>query len=306
MKVLVLGGGDSPEKEVSLRSAKFIAKAAREAGFDVIEADPSEGLEFFDNLPKDTVVLPILHGINGEDGVIQAELEERGLPFLGADSASSAACFDKWLTLQAFRQYGLPTAQSQLIKKEDFATSKLSKKPYVLKVVHGGSSIGVLIVRDLSKVSQKQIDAIFEMESRAVLEELVEGIEITVPVLDDKALPVIEIVPPSGGEFDYDNKYNGKSAELCPPKNVSDGVQAEAQRLALKAHKIRNCRHLSRTDFMVRPDGSLVAFDINTIPGLTDQSLYPKSAAVAGLSMPELVKRFVVMVQRDTKTAKIT
>lgn len=299
MKVLVLGGGDSPEKEVSLRSAKSVANAARQAGFDVLEADPSDGLEFLDKLPKGTVVLPILHGINGEDGVIQAELEKRGLPFLGADSASSAACFDKWLTLQAFKQYGVPTAQSQLIKKEDFARSKLSKKPYVLKVVHGGSSIGVLIARDPKAVSQKQIDEIFEMESRAVLEELVEGVEITVPVLDNTALPVIEIVPPLDGEFDYDNKYNGKTTELCPPKNVSDGVQAEAQRLALKAHKIRNCRHLSRTDFIVRPDGGLIVFDINTIPGLTDQSLYPKAAKVAGLSMPALVTRFVDLIKRD-------
>src|SRR3989344_6480138 len=216
MKVLVLGGGNSPEREVSLRSAKYVIKAAKQAGFEVEEYDPASGFGYFDKVPKDTVVLPILHGINGEDGVIQAALEERGLPFLGADSASSTACFDKWLTLQAFKEYGVPTAKSQLIKKEDFARSELSQKPYVLKVVHGGSSIGVLIARDLSKINQEQVDEIFNMESRAVLEELVDGIEITIPVLDDTALPVIEIVPPTGGEIDYDNKYKGKTTEICP------------------------------------------------------------------------------------------
>jgi len=299
VKVLVLGGGDSPEREVSLRSARYIAKAVREAGFEIDEYDPAEGDAYFDTVPKDTVVLPILHGLNGEDGVIQAILEDHGLPYLGSDSASSAACFDKWLTLQAFKAYGLPTAQSEFIRKEDFAMSKLIKKPYVLKIAHGGSSIGVLIARDPEKVTQRQIDEIFDMESRAVVEELVEGIEITVPVLDQSALPVIEIVPPSGGEFDYDNKYNGETAEICPPKSVSPEIQEQAQRLAEKAHKVRNCRHLSRTDMMVTPDGGLVVFDINTIPGLTDQSLYPKSAAVAGISMPQLVTRFVDMVKRD-------
>ncbi|MEK7561935.1 MAG: D-alanine--D-alanine ligase [Patescibacteria group bacterium] len=299
MNVLVLGGGNSPEREVSLRSARAVANAARRAGFDVSEYDPANGFSYFDKSPKDIVVLPILHGINGEDGVVQAALEERGLPFLGADSSSSAACFDKWLTLQAFKEYGVPTAESQLVKREDFDKSKISKKPYVLKVVHGGSSIGVLIARDPSKITQEQIDEIFNLESRAVLEELVEGTEITVPILDGAALPVIEIVPPVGGEFDYDNKYNGKTAEICPPKSVSEPVQKEAQRLAEKAHQIRNCRHLSRTDLMVRPDGSLVVFDINTIPGLTNQSLFPKSAAVAGITMPQLAKRFVKMIVRD-------
>ncbi|MBI2285697.1 D-alanine--D-alanine ligase [Candidatus Saccharibacteria bacterium] len=299
MQVLVLGGGSSPEREVSLRSAKYIVKAARDAGFDVEEYDPANGLAYFNKVPKNTIVLPILHGINGEDGVIQAVLEEHNLPYLGSDSSSSAACFDKWLTLQAFKVYGVPTAQSQFVKKEDFVKSKIAEKPYVLKVAHGGSSIGVLIARDPNKIAEEQIDEVFNMESPAVLEELIEGIEITVPVLGSTALPVIEIVPPKGEEFDYDNKYNGKSAEICPPRNVNRRVQKSAQRLAEKAHKIRNCRHLSRTDLMVRPDGSLVVFDINTIPGLTDQSLYPKSAAVAGLSMPELVKKFVELVKRD-------
>lgn len=300
MKVLVLGGGDSPEREVSQRSAKAVADAARVAGFKVEEYDPARGFSYFDNVPKNTVVLPIMHGINGEDGVIQGELEKRGLPFLGADAASSAACFNKWLTVQALREYGVPTPKSNyLVNRQDFFKSRFSKKPYVLKVVHGGSSIGVLIARDPNKIEKKQIEEVFDLDPRAVIEELVEGTEITVPVLDSNALPVVEIIPPSGGEFDYENKYNGKTSEICPPKKVSEEIQKKAQDLAEQAHKIRNCRHLSRTDMIVQPEGNLVVFDVNTIPGLTAQSLYPKSAAVAGLSMPQLVKRLIELVERD-------
>lgn len=300
MKVLVLGGGDSPERDVSLRSAKAVADAAREAGFDVEEYDPVQGLSYFDKVQKDTIVLPILHGINGEDGVIQSELEARGLPFLGAGPSSSAACFDKWLTIQALKEHGIPTPESNyLVSRHDFPKSKLSKNPYVLKVIHGGSSIGVLIARDPHKIKKEQVDDIFNREERVVIEELVEGVEITVPILDDAALPVVEIVPPTGKEFDYENKYNGKTSEICPPENVSEEIQKIAKDLALQAHKIRNCRHLSRTDMIVRPDGSIVVFDINTMPGLTDQSLYPKSARAAGITMPDLVRRFIDMVKRD-------
>jgi len=301
MKVLVLGGGDSPEKEVSLRSAKAVADAAREVGYEVLEYDPANGYEYLDSLPKDTIVLPILHGIGGEDGSLQKELEKRGLPFLGSGSKVSAHCFDKWHSLLAIQAAGMPIAKSDLITRNQFDNHPLSKKPYVLKVVHNGSSIGVLIARDPSKIKPEEIDEIFDMESPAILEELVQGTEITASVLDGKALPIIEIVPPSGEEFDYDNKYNGATAEICPPKTVSEDIQKTAKDLAVKIYKLLDCRHLSRTDMMVRPNGDLAIFDTNTMPGLNDQSLFPKSAAAVGLPMPKLVQKFVEMVTRDYK-----
>jgi len=139
VKVLVLGGGNSPEKEVSLRSAKAVANAARKAGFDVTEADPADGLDFLDEIPKDTVVLPILHGINGEDGVIQAELEKRELPYLGSDSKVSAVCFDKWQTRQRLLAAGITMPKAILVTKQNYKSQALFNKPHVLKVVHGGS-----------------------------------------------------------------------------------------------------------------------------------------------------------------------
>jgi D-alanine-D-alanine ligase len=299
MNVLVLGGGNSPERDVSLRSAKSVANAAREAGLDVIEKDPVGGLGFLDSLPRSTIVLPILHGQGGEDGSLQKELEERGLPFLGSNSDSSARCFDKWTTLKALKTANLPIAERALVTNNTYRQNSLSKKPHVLKVRRGGSSIGTLIVRDFVALKHEEIDKLFELDSEAVLEELIEGTEVTIPVLDQTALPVIEIRPPEGLEFDYENKYNGLTAEICPPESVPPKLQEKSQRMSEQVHELMNCRHLSRVDIMIDKSGNLFVLEVNTMPGLTDQSLYPKSAAVAGLSMPELVKRFVELVKRD-------
>ncbi len=299
MKVLVLGGGDSPERDVSLRSAKAVANAARAAALEVSEADPSDGLEILKGLSKDTAVFPILHGAGGEDGSLQAELERRKLAFLGSGSESSKKCFDKWETLNVLREIGLPVSESALVNKNSYRNHKLSSRAHVLKVRHGGSSIGTLIVRSPEHIDQKQVDKVFELDYEAVIETLIEGTEITIPILDQSALPVIEIRTPEGLEFDYDNKYNGLTAEICPPVTVSVELQKQAQKIAEKVHKAMDCRHLSRIDIMIDRSGKFFVLEINTIPGLTDQSLYPKSAAVAGMSMPELIRKFARLVKRD-------
>lgn len=299
MKILVLGGGNSPEREVSLRSAKSVATAAREAGFEVIEADPASGPSIFDNLPSDTVVFPILHGEGGEDGALQLELEKRGLPFLGSDSKSSKKCFDKWDTRKILESKGIVIPKGNLVTKETYESDELRARPHVLKVRRGGSSIGTLIARNPRSVKVEQINEIFALATEAVIEELIEGSEITVPVLDQKALTVIEIRPPEGLEFDYENKYNGQTAEICPPQSILAEVQKKAQAIAEEVHKAMSCRHLSRVDIMIDKSEGLFVLEINTIPGLTDQSLYPKSAKVAGLSMPELVKSFADLIKRD-------
>lgn len=299
MKILVLGGGDSPEREVSLRSAHAVSAAARQAGFEVQEADPANGLTVLDNLLPDTVIFPILHGVGGEDGVIQKEFENRKLAFLGAGSDISALCFDKWQSRLVFSTAGLPIAKGELVTRATYADSTMISEPHVLKVLRGGSSIGTLMVREPAKLDRGEVDKIFQLDNDAVLEELVEGTEITVPILDQSALPVIEIHPPDGLEFDYENKYNGLTAEICPAESVDRVTQATAQRVAEKVHKTVGCRHLSRVDMIIRPSGEMVVLEINTVPGLTDQSLYPKSAAVAGLPMPKLVGKFAEMVVRD-------
>lgn len=299
-RLVILGGGDSPEREVSLRSAAAVAAAAKSAGYSVAEADPANGFSILDGLPQSTIILPILHGKGGEDGSIQAEMERRDLIFLGAGSKVSELCFDKWRTRQVLEQAGLPIPLGGFVTRDTYGDSQLAKRPHVLKINHGGSSIGTLIVRQPDKLEPSEINELFDMEKEAVIEELVEGIEVTVPILDQSALPPIEIHPPEHGEFDYENKYNGKSQELCPPPSLTQGQIDDAKKLAENVHRAVACRHLSRVDFIMRPDGSFVVLEINTIPGMTDQSLYPKAAAVAGISMSELVRRFVDMAVRDS------
>ncbi|HET7529269.1 MAG TPA: D-alanine--D-alanine ligase [Candidatus Saccharimonadales bacterium] len=298
MKILVLGGGISPERQVSLRSAKAVAEAARAAGFEVETADPADGLDALDNL-ADTIVFPILHGKNGEDGVIQKELEARGLPFLGSDSAASIACFDKWTTRMELLAAGIPMPNGALVDEKSYGASPLCKRHHALKIVHGGSSIGTLIVRKDEAQDEQSVSEIFAMEDKAVVEELIEGREVTVPVLDGKALPVIEIVPPQNEEFDYDNKYNGRTRELVPAESVSEELQKNARELAEKVYETMGARHLARVDMMIDKHDSLYVLEINTMPGMTEASLYPKSAAVAGLAMPQLVRKFLELVKRD-------
>lgn len=298
MRILVLEGGNSPEREVSLRSARAVAEAARLGGFEVTMADPKDGNRIFDNL-GDTIVFPILHGAGGEDGLIQKELERRGLPFLGSGSLSSEHCFDKWKTHEILAAEGIAMAQAERVNKENYEKSGLTKKPHVLKVIHGGSSIGTVIIRDPSRINQSAVDGLFELEDDAVIEELIEGVEITIPILDQTALPALEVRPPKGEEFDYENKYNGQSQELCPPVSISEQQHQSAQRLAEQVHKLMGCRHLSRVDTIMKPDGSCVVLEINTIPGLTAQSLYPKAARAAGIDMTGLAKKFAELVKRD-------
>lgn len=299
MKIYVLGGGPSAEREVSLRSAHAVAAAAREAGFEVEGLETGSNANFLDTIDSSDVVLPIYHGVWGEDGGIQKELEKRNLAFLGSGSESSANCFDKWKTREILQGAKLPVARGAVVTPQIYKDHELSLRPHVLKIIHGGSSIGTLIVKDPSNVSQEKIDEIFSLEHQAVIEELIDGVELTVPILDQNALTPIEIIPPEGGEFDYLNKYNGKSQELCPPKNVSEDTQTKAKSLAEQVHKTMECRHLSRVDMILEPNGNLVILEINTIPGLTEQSLFPKAAAVAGMDMPALVTNFIGMVRRD-------
>lgn len=298
-EVLILLGGNSSEREVSLRSGQAVLEAAKTAGFKAASHDPVDGLELLDKLPKETIILPIFHGVGGEDGVIQAELESRGLKFLGADSQASKLCLDKSLTRQRLLENDIPVPEGTVITRGNYSDHPITNKPHILKVANGGSSIGVIFARGQSLIDTEKLDELFAMDETAILEELVEGVEITVPILGQKALPVIEIQPPETGEFDYENKYNGATAELCPPQNVSKEIQTKAQALAEKVHQVTGCRHLSRTDMIVRPDGSLVVLEINTLPGMTNQSLYPKSAQAAGLDFPALVTKFIEMTKES-------
>ena len=298
MKILVLLGGDSPEREVSLRSGKAVAEALTANRHQVFEYDPAKGYDgLADFVGKVDCVFPILHGINGEDGRVQEQLEKYGFKYLGASPAVSSLCFDKVTFKEELKKFDIPTPTYEVVTKESFAKSPLIAKAYILKPVEGGSTIDCLIIRDPQKQS---IDSkIFEKYPKMLLEELIDGDEITVPVLDKGALPVIEIIPRAGEEFDYEHKYDGSSQELCPPVNISMAQQQQAQKTAELIHTRLSVRHLSRTDIIIDKDDVQWVLELNTIPGLTPQSLYPKSAQVAGYSMEDLVQKFLDMVMLE-------
>jgi D-alanine-D-alanine ligase len=251
MKIMILGGGESPEREISLRSAKAVAEAAREAGFEVTEADPSNKQDFVEDIDSDTIVFPILHGRGGEDGTVQKELEAHQIPYLGSTSKPSAICFDKWQTREILAAAGLPIARGEFVNRNTYYESDLIKQPYVLKIAEGGSSIGTLIAHNPEQVSDENIDEVFSLGDYAVIEELIQGIEITVPIIDGKALPVIEIKPPENEDYDFTNKYSGPTQLLCPPVSIRKDVQHAAQEIAEHAHRAAGCRHISRDDIII-------------------------------------------------------
>ena len=296
MNILVLGGGKGSECEVSLRSSAEVQRALVELGHEVQFADPSSGDAAVRQAARNCdMVFPILHGQGGEDGVVQQLLEDIGKPYLGSDVAVSRLCFDKVQLKEVLVAHGILTPRSQVVTAQTFAQSELVKCAFVLKPVADGSSVGTMIVRDLPYDSQRA-SQLLATYGKMLLEELIVGVEVTVPVLDEVALPVIEIVPPLGKDFDYENKYNGATTELCPPHNVSLKLQEQAQRLAEQVHHFSGARHLSRTDMMIDAEGRIYVLEINTMPGMTTQSLFPKSAAAAGMPWTALVAKFVEMV----------
>lgn len=290
-KVNVINGGNSAEREVSLRSGAAVTKALVAAGFSVGTLDLATAT--LDEMIDCDVVFPVLHGAGGEDGTLQTRLEEQSVRYVGSDSMSSRLCFDKWQYRQAVTAAGLPMAEGALVHADDYREHPLAAQPYVLKCPTGGSSIDTFIVRDIANAPHEKIAEAFGRYPDMLLEHLVVGTEMTIAVLGDKALPAIEIIPPAEEEFDYENKYNGATRELCPPENVSEALQQKAQEMALKAHQLTSCRDFTRTDIMLDTTGNLFLLETNTIPGMTDQSLFPKAARTAGIDMPALCKQLV-------------
>lgn len=295
--ILVLYGGTSDERTVSLKSGNAVKEALDRLGYTTSSFDPQNGLDNLDAaLEGVDLVFPMLHGEGGEDGTLQQILESKNIPFVGSGSAASALCFDKWEYKQHLRAHGFPTPNGELVTPETIWSSSLIHHPFVLKPNDGGSSIDTFIIRDPTSVDKQSINEALQRHNTMLLEELIEGIETTVAVVGDTTLPMVEIIPPKDQEFDYENKYNGASQELCPPVHVSASLQGQAAQLALDIHRSTDCRDLSRTDIMINSNDTLHVLETNTIPGMTIQSLVPKAAEAAGKSMDELIAMLVEQV----------
>jgi len=299
--ILVLQGGPGSEREVSLRSAAQVVSVLHEIGYQVTTADPADKDFAIENAARAyDLVVSMVHGKCGEDGVLQKRLEVIGKPFLGSGSAACAVTFNKAHYRDFMAANGIQMAPGEVVSRKGFAMSKLRQTPYILKPINGGSSVDTVIVRDLlNEPESDYFDALFARHPQMLLETLIAGQEITVGVLGDQTLPVILIVPPADAEFDYQNKYNGATREIVNPPQVPLAVQQQAQALALHIHRLTGCRHLSRTDMIVTPAGELCVLETNTLPGMTSESLFPKAALAAGYAMPALVKRFINMVLAD-------
>ena len=297
-KVAVLYGGDSAEREVSLHSGKAMAAALTRRGYDVRLLDVSETLLARGDLSAlvgpqrpDVCVLAV-HGTNAEDGAIQGLLQLLHLPFTGSGIAASALAMDKAATKRMLDAHGIRTPKGKLVTVSDEAVE--FDGPWVVKPNAQGSTVGLSFVED-PEALQWAITRALAYDDAVLVEERVRGMEISTPVLGDRALPPVEIST-RGEHYDFASKYLPGETEEIVPARLRPETLAEAQRIALEAHRALGCAGATRTDAMVRdPEGraEIVVLEVNTLPGMTATSLLPNSAAAAGISFDELCVRLV-------------
>jgi D-alanine-D-alanine ligase len=290
--IAVLKGGPGSERAVSLKTAESVSEALRSLGAQVTEVDVT-GPDF--TVPPDLLIaFNTIHGTFGEDGQLQALCEQRGIRYTGAGVETSRVAFDKALTKQRFIAAGVPTPRSQnyLLDGSDPLALGL---PLVVKPPREGSSVGVHIVRTEAELATALADA-RRFGPDTLIEEFIEGKELTIGILGDQVLPVIHIEPVEGF-YDINNKYpwmsgTGKTLYHCPAALDAD-TTAAVQSAALAAFQAAGTEVYGRVDCLLRADGSPFILEINTIPGMTSSSLLPKAAAAVGIPFPELCARII-------------
>jgi len=292
VKVGVLMGGLSAEREVSLKTGAAIAKALREQGIDVIEIDVGRDLiQVLQSNPID-IAFVALHGTVGEDGVIQGVLEYLEIPYTGSGVLGSALCMNKVVSREVCMVHEIPVPPGTVI---DFSLNPTAGGPkvdelglpVVVKPPEQGSTVGVSIVREENELKEALLLAL-RYGDQVLVERYIAGKELTVGVLGDQAFPIIEICPKSGF-YDYTSKYTSGMTEYLVPAPLDPETTARVQDLALRAHKVLQCLGATRVDFRLSEDGTPYFLEVNTIPGMTETSLLPKAAAKAGYSFGDLV-----------------
>lgn len=296
MRVALIAGGKSSEREVSLRGAKAVKKALIELGHMVEFFDAADDLPLLVKRAKEfDVAFLCIHGPGGEDGTLQGFLEMIGLPYQGAGVLGSALAMHKGLSKFLYQTAGLPVPRGFLLKKND-TFKKIQEAaqslgyPLVVKPATQGSSVGVTLLEEEAKLKEA-VEKAFELDEEILLEEYIEGKELTVGILDEKPLPVVEILP-KAKFFDYSTKYTPSMAEEICPANISEELTRKAQDYGLRAHKALYLRHYSRTDMILKYN-EIYVLETNTIPGMTETSLLPLAAKVAGYSFKELIQKLL-------------
>jgi len=302
LNIVVMLGGPSAEREVSLRSGAGVAKALRSLGHAVFEIDPKTP-DWILPPETDVVCLAPLHGTYGEDGQAQAQLEKLGALYTGCDSESSRLAFDKVVTKKLCIKAGVPTAKFAVVISQKTPLPENLQMPLVVKPVRQGSSVGLQFVERTEDWPDAIAEAL-KFDSEALVEEKIIGRECTVGILDGEALPIVE-VRPKAGAYDYRNKYTAGCTEYFCPADFDSTTTKKIQAAALGAFRAIHGRDYARVDVMVRSNGDPVVLEVNTQPGMTETSLLPKAAAAAGLSYAELCQRMIDLALKRNAAAKL-
>ncbi len=298
LNITVMYGGDSAERAISIKSGTAVAAALSSLGHNVFEVDPADPDWV---IPAGTdVVFLALHGAYGEDGKIQEQLEHTGIPYTGCGVEASRIGFDKVETKKRCIQNNIPTARFFTLDSPRAEFPPDFPLPLVIKPVRQGSSVGLQIVEDREQWKLALAKA-FEFDSAVIVEEFIRGREVTVAILDDEALPVVEIRPKSG-RYDFTSKYTVGATEYICPANFDSCTTKKIQDAAIGVFKAIGGRDYARVDIIVREDGTPVVLEINTLPGMTETSLFPKAALAKGISYPQLCQRMIELALRRSSS----
>ncbi len=334
MKVAVLFGGNSSERDVSIASGGQVAKALREGGHQVLAVDtyrgvldekaqeillsqgvapepPTEGELQVIRAKTGAIVQPsyfvdadvvflALHGGAGEDGTIQAVFNAAGVLYTGSDQVGSAAAMDKDLAKRLFLAADVATPRWLMAPVDPAKAIACLDLPLVVKPNKQGSTVGLTIVRALDQCLPA-IDEAYRHDNEVILESFVPGREFTVGILGERALAVGEIVPTRSEIFDYESKYQPDGAIEIFPADISEQLTSRFQEIALRAHRALKLRDYSRIDFRLDPKGAIWCLEANTLPGMTATSLLPKSAAAVGIPFPQLCEEICRLALKRAK-----
>jgi D-alanine-D-alanine ligase len=292
--VAVLMGGWSAEREISLRSGKTCGEALSRLGYRVTRIDVGRDIAAVLATVKPDVALNVLHGRPGEDGTLQGILEVLAIPYTHSGVMASAVAMQKEIAKTLFRAAGIPVPEGVVASRFDAAKEHILERPYVIKPLAEGSSVGVFIVTTEHAHPPQELNRFdWEFGDRVLVERYIPGKELTCAVMGDEALGVIDIVSATPF-YDYEAKYAPGGSKHVLPANLSSFVYQEVRRLALAAHGALGCRGVSRADFRydhrVGGVGGLACLEVNTQPGMTQTSLVPELAAHAGITFDELVR----------------
>lgn len=302
MNILIISGGNSSERKISFLSAREVKTALEANKYKVKIFDLKKGAQEMIKLIKNCdVVFPVIHGEEGEGGELQRFLTKIGKPYVGGSAKGYKEGWFK-IPFKKFCNKGkIVTAPWKIVKGESDIIN--FGFPCVLKTSNGGSSKEVIMLHSIEHLKRKPTQKLLASQNPLMVEKYLKGTEVTVGILNNKALPIMEIVPPEGEWFDFKNKYSGKAVEIPHAPSLDEQTKKLLQDISLKIHKSLNLGHYSRIDFIVTNScyhlggGKLIphALEVNTIPGLTSQSLFPKAAKAAGITFNELIQKMVTM-----------